>query len=59
MIRLNAPKGLGDAIHVRAVVIHLLRQGELVTVFTRWPEVFADLDILACVRRTRLVSMMT
>lgn len=45
MIRLNAPKGLGDAIHVRAVVIHLLRQGELVTVFTRWPEVFADLDI--------------
>lgn len=45
MIRLNAPKGLGDAIYVRAVALHLLRCGEQVKVYTRWPEVFADLGI--------------
>lgn len=45
MIHLNSPRGLGDAIHVRAIVLYLLAQGESVTVFTRWPEVFDDLDV--------------
>lgn len=44
MIKINSPRGLGDAIHVRAIVLHLFSLGENVTVFTRWPDVFADLD---------------
>lgn len=42
---LNAPKGLGDAIYLRAIVLHLLKRGDDPTVFTRWPGVFADLPI--------------
>lgn len=45
MIWLNSPKGLGDAIHVRAVVLHLLKQGEEITVFTLWPDVFDNLPV--------------
>lgn len=45
MLRINAPRGLGDAIHVRAVCLHLLSKGENLCVFTRWPEVFSGLAI--------------
>lgn len=46
MIKINAPKGLGDAIYLRAIILRLLEQGEKVTVFTRWPDVFHDLQII-------------
>lgn len=42
---LNAAKGLGDAIYLRAVVLHLLAQGETLTVVTGWPDVFSDLPV--------------
>lgn len=45
MIALQAPNGLGDAIYLRAIVLHLLARGEEVTVFTRWPDVFSDLQV--------------
>lgn len=45
MITLNAPTGLGDAIYVRAIVLHLLAKGERVTVLSRWPAVFSDLPV--------------
>lgn len=45
MIRINSPRGLGDAIHLRAIVRHLLSIGHEVTVFTRWPEMFGDLPV--------------
>lgn len=45
MIELIAPKGLGDAIYLRAITFHLLGQLEHVTVYTPWPEVFEDLKI--------------
>lgn len=45
MIRLTAPKGLGDAIMLRAIVLHLLKAKEEVTVFTKWPDVFNDLPV--------------
>lgn len=45
MIELSASKGLGDAIYMRAIVLHLLRRGEQVTVFTAWAEVFDDLPV--------------
>lgn len=45
MIYLAAPKGLGDAIYLRAIVLHLLKKSEQVVVFSKWPEVFADLDV--------------
>lgn len=46
MIELVAPKGLGDAIYLRAIVFHVLGNlhGE-VTVYTPWPQVFADLRV--------------
>ena len=43
---LNASKGLGDALYLRAVVLHLLKRGEEITVFTQWREVFEDLPII-------------
>jgi len=43
-MHLNASKGLGDAIYLRAAVLHVLKS-EPVTVYTRWPEVFFDLPI--------------
>lgn len=45
MKQLNASKGLGDAIYLRAVVLHLLDRGEDLTVFTGWPDVFSDLPV--------------
>lgn len=44
-IELIGPKGLGDAIYLRAIVLHLLRERPEIMVFTSWPEVFADLPI--------------
>ncbi len=45
MIKLNSPKGLGDAIYLRSIVLHLLARGEQVKVFTVWPDVFDDLPV--------------
>lgn len=45
MIELNAAKGLGDALHLRAIVLHLLKKGEALTVYTGWKEVFAGLAV--------------
>jgi hypothetical protein len=53
-IDLNAPKGLGDAIYLRAIVLHLLERGDEPTVFTRWPDVFADIP--ATVKRVEDVT---
>jgi len=47
-MRLNAPKGLGDAICLRAVALHLVERGEPVQLFTPWPDVFAGLPVIAC-----------
>lgn len=44
-IKLKAPKGLGDAIFLRAIVLHFLEKGEQITIFTGWPDVFDDLPI--------------
>lgn len=46
MIRINSPKGLGDAIHLRAIVLHLLERGEEIEVYTGWPEVFTGLPVV-------------
>ena len=47
MIKLTSAKGLGDAIYLRAIVLHLLERGETpIAVFTFWPAAFADLPIL-------------
>lgn len=46
MIQLNGPNGLGDAIYVRAVALHLLDRGESLTIYTRHPDVFADLPVI-------------
>lgn len=45
VIKINAPRGLGDAIHVRAIVVHLLKRNETIEVITKWEDVFADLPI--------------
>lgn len=45
MIHLNASKGLGDALYLRAVALHLLRRGELLTLYSKWPDAFADLAV--------------
>lgn len=39
------PKGLGDAIYLRAIVLRLLRESVELAVFTSWPEVFDDLPV--------------
>ena len=44
MIHINVPKGFGDAIMLRAVTFHLLDRGESVTVYTKWPDVFQDIN---------------
>lgn len=46
MIGIRGPKGLGDAVHLRAAVLHLLHRGEEVKVFTKFPEVFAGLPVV-------------
>lgn len=45
MIALRASSGLGDAIHLRAAVLHLLDRGDRVMIFNRYAQVFADLPI--------------
>lgn len=45
MLELNASKGLGDALYLRAAVLHLLDRGEEVTVYTTWPDAFSDLSV--------------
>jgi len=42
MIRLRGGRGLGDALYVRPVAEHFVRQGEKVTVCCDYPDVFAD-----------------
>lgn len=44
-IELRAPRGLGDAIYLRAVVLHLLARGEKVAVHSNWPGAFGDLPV--------------
>jgi hypothetical protein len=44
LIGIRAAGGLGDAIHLRAAVLHLMRRGP-VKVFTPFPQVFADLQV--------------
>jgi hypothetical protein len=44
LIGIRASGGLGDAIHLRAAVLHLMRRGP-VTVFTPFPDVFLGLDV--------------
>lgn len=44
-VRLNSPKGLGDALHVRVIALYHLKRGADVTVYTKWPEIFSDLDV--------------
>lgn len=46
MIYLSSPRGLGDALYLRAVVLHVLRHEKEVCVFTAWQEVFADLPVV-------------
>lgn len=45
MKQLNASKGLGDALYLRAIVLHLLGKGEKLEVFTGWPDIFSDLPV--------------
>ena len=45
MIDLIGPRGLGDAIYVRAMAMRWLELGQPVTVFTIWPEVFDGIDV--------------
>lgn len=45
MIQLKASKGLGDAIYLRAIAIHLIERGEKLEVFTPWRQVFDDLPL--------------
>ncbi len=45
MFDLIAAKGLGDALYLRALALHLTECGEAVRVFTGWPEAFSDLPI--------------
>lgn len=44
MIILESPKGLGDALYVRAIALYLQRFAE-VRVRSLWPEVFSDMRI--------------
>ncbi len=44
VIRIAAPKGLGDSVYVRACVLHWLSLGQRMAVYTYWPEVFRDLE---------------
>lgn len=45
IIQIKAPRGLGDAIYLRAAVLHFLERGNQVTVFTGWPDVFDGLPV--------------
>lgn len=45
MIKLLCAGGLGDVIYMRALAMHFLERGESVHVYTRWEEVFIDLNV--------------
>lgn len=45
MIELMSPKGLGNTLYLRAVTLHFLERGDQVRVFSKWPDVFADLPV--------------
>jgi len=45
LIELVGSKGLGDALYLRAAVLHLLRRKEAVKVYTKWPDVYSDLPV--------------
>lgn len=45
MVRLVAPKGLGDAVYLRAIVLHLIGRGEKVAVSTEWPQALDGLGV--------------
>lgn len=44
-VKLASPKGLGDAIYLRAIALHLIENGLTVQVFTPWPVVFKGLPV--------------
>lgn len=44
-LKLHAPKGLGDAVYLRAVARHLVLRGHRVEVATPWPGIFDDLPV--------------
>jgi hypothetical protein len=44
-MQIRASKGLGDALYLRAIVLHLIGRSESVEVFTPWREVFSDLPV--------------
>lgn len=45
--------GLGDTVYMRAVVLHLLKRGEKLKVFTRYPDMFADLPLEVAPEQTK------
>lgn len=44
-IHIAGPKGLGDALYMRAIALHLIDSGASVAVSTRWPDVFAGAPV--------------
>jgi len=59
MIHIRAANGLGDALQLRAAVLHLLKGGESITVYTRWPEVFRCLRVqIKCIAQAETVEGM-
>lgn len=45
LTHIAGPKGLGDAIYVRAIALHLIGQGKTVAVSTHWPDVFFGVPV--------------
>lgn len=45
LIHIAGPKGLGDAIYIRAIALHLIGQGKRVAVSTHWPDVFLGVPV--------------
>lgn len=45
-MKLSTFFGLGDAIYLRAVALHLLERKEQVEVYTPWPELFTDIPVV-------------
>lgn len=45
MVKITSARGLGDALNVRMIVLHHLRNNREVEVYTTWPEIFTDLPV--------------
>lgn len=45
MLALKSPKGLGDALYLRAIALHMLERGQSPVIHTLWPDAFSDLPI--------------